>query len=107
VILATAPSAAAIAPLVGGLGIEGCLLIVAAPFEPIQVGAIDLISRTRRVQGWASGTAADSTDAMAFARRAQVRPMIETFPLAQAQAAVERMMSGRARFRAVLEVVPG
>jgi len=107
VILATAPSAPAIAPLVGGLGIEGCLLIVAAPFEPIQVGAIDLISRTRRVQGWASGTAADSTDAMAFARRAQVRPMIETFPLAQAQAAVERMMSGRARFRAVLAVVPG
>ena len=33
--------------------------------------------------------------------------MIETFPLAQAQAAVERMMSGRARFRAVLAVVPG
>jgi len=33
--------------------------------------------------------------------------MIETFPLTQAQAAVERMMSGRARFRAVLAVVPG
>jgi len=106
VILATAPAADAIAALVGGLGIEGCLLIVAAPFEPMRVGALDLISRNRRVQGWSSGTAADSRDAMVFAERAGVRPMIETFPLTQAQAAVERMMSGRARFRAVIQVVP-
>jgi D-arabinose 1-dehydrogenase-like Zn-dependent alcohol dehydrogenase len=106
VILATAPSAEAIAPLVGGLDIDGCLLVVAAPFEPIRIGALDLISRSRRVQGWSSGTATDSRDAMVFAQRAGVRAMIETFPLAQAQAAVERMMSGRARFRAVLQVVP-
>ncbi len=106
VILATAPSAEAIAPLVGGLGIDGCLLIVAAPFEPIRIGAIDLIARNRRVQGWSSGTATDSRDAMVFAQSAGVRPMIETFPLSRAQAAVEHMMSGRARFRAVIQVVP-
>lgn len=106
VILATAPNADAITPLVGGLGIDGCLLIVAAPFEPIRVGAIDLITRNRRIQGWSSGTAADSHDAMVFAQQAGVRPMIETFPLAQAQAAFERMKSGRARFRAVLDIAP-
>jgi propanol-preferring alcohol dehydrogenase len=104
VILATAPSADAIAKLVPGLGIEGCLLIVAAPFEPIPIGAIDLISRSRRIQGWPSGTAADSADALAFAARTGVRPIIEAFPLAEAQAAVDRMLSGKARFRAVLEV---
>jgi len=104
VILATAPSAEAIARLVPGLGIEGCLLIVAAPFEPMQIGALDLIARNRRIQGWASGTAADSADALAFAARSGVRPMIERFPLADAQAAVDRMMSGKARFRAVLEL---
>jgi D-arabinose 1-dehydrogenase-like Zn-dependent alcohol dehydrogenase len=104
VILATAPSAEAIAQLVPGLGIEGCLLVVAAPFEPMQIGAIDLISRSRRIQGWPSGTAADSADALAFAARRGVRPIVETFPLAEAQAAVDRMMSGKARFRAVLEM---
>jgi D-arabinose 1-dehydrogenase-like Zn-dependent alcohol dehydrogenase len=31
-----------------------------------------------------------------------VRPMIETFPLAKAAAAYQRMMSGKARFRVVL-----
>jgi len=104
VVLATAPSAEAIAKLVPGLGIEGCLLIVAAPFEPMQIGAIDLIGRNRRIQGWASGTAADSADALAFAARTGVRPIIETYPLVDAQAAYERMMSGKARFRAVLAV---
>jgi D-arabinose 1-dehydrogenase-like Zn-dependent alcohol dehydrogenase len=104
VILATAPSAAAISRLVPGLGLEGCLLIVAAPIEPLQIGAFDLILGTRRVQGWAAGTAADSMDALAFAQRSGVQPMIETFPLLEAQAAVQHMLSGKARFRAVLNV---
>ncbi|MBK8977861.1 MAG: alcohol dehydrogenase catalytic domain-containing protein [Planctomycetes bacterium] len=104
VILATAPNAPAISQLVPGLGIEGCLMIVGAPFEPLQIGAIDLISRDARVQGWSSGTAADSTEALEFALRSGVRPMIERFPLADAQRGYDRMMSGAARFRVVLDV---
>ena len=60
----------------------------------------------RRVQGWPSGTATDSTDAVAFAQKHGVRPVIEKFPLDQAQPAFERMMSGDARFRVVLDVIP-
>jgi alcohol dehydrogenase/propanol-preferring alcohol dehydrogenase len=103
VILATAPHAKSISALVPGLGLEGCLLIVAAPFDPIEIGAIDLLSRDARVQGWSSGTATDSTDAMAFAAKHGVRPMIETFPLADADKALEAMSSGSVRFRAVLD----
>jgi alcohol dehydrogenase/propanol-preferring alcohol dehydrogenase len=104
VILATAPHAASISALVPGLGLGGCLLIVAAPFEPIQVGAIDLLSRDARVQGWSSGSATDSTDAMAFAAKHGVRAWIERFPLSEAPRAVEAMMKGTVRFRAVLEI---
>lgn len=104
VILATAPSAEAISTLVPGLGIEGCLLVVAAPGEPLTISAIDLIARSARVQGWWSGTAADSTDTMAFAARTGVRARVETFPLLEAQRAYEHMLAGRARFRAVLEM---
>lgn len=106
VILATAPHAKAISQLVPGLGIEGSLMVVAAPFEMLEISPIDLISMTRRVQGWPSGTATDSTDAVAFAQQHGVRPMIERFPLDDAQTAFERMMSGDVRFRAVLEIVP-
>jgi D-arabinose 1-dehydrogenase-like Zn-dependent alcohol dehydrogenase len=105
VILATAPDAAAISALVAGLGIEGCLLIVAAPFEPISVGAADLILRDGRVQGWSSGSAADSADAMRFAALHGVRPMIERYPLTEATRAYGAMMQGTVRFRAVLDAV--
>lgn len=104
VILATAPSASAIAAMVGGLGVEGTLAIVAAAFEPMPINGVDLLTHDQRVQGWASGTAADSADAMAFAHRMGVKPMIEKFPLDQAQAAYESMMAGKVRFRAVLEM---
>jgi len=104
VILATAPHAKSIAALVGGLGLEGCLMIVAAPFEPLEIGALDLLGRGLRIQGWASGSATDSADAAAFAVKHGVRPMIERFPLVEAGRAVEAMMRGTVRFRAVLEV---
>jgi alcohol dehydrogenase/propanol-preferring alcohol dehydrogenase len=104
VILATAPHAPSIAALVPGLGLEGCLLIVAAPFEPIAIGAIDLLSRDARIQGWSSGTATDSADAMAFAVKHRVRPMIEKFPLPDAGRALQAMLQGTVRFRAVLEM---
>jgi alcohol dehydrogenase/propanol-preferring alcohol dehydrogenase len=107
VILATAPHAKSISALVPALGLEGCLLIVAAPFEPIEVGAIDLIARDARVQGWSSGTATDSTDAMRFAVKHGVRAVIERFPLADAGRALDRMMKGTVRFRAVLEPARG
>jgi D-arabinose 1-dehydrogenase-like Zn-dependent alcohol dehydrogenase len=104
VILATAPHARSISALVQGLGVEGCLLIVAAAFEPMEINAIDLLGRDARVQGWSSGTASDSADAMAFALKHGVRPMIERFPLADASSAVEAMLKGTVRFRAVLDV---
>lgn len=104
VILATAPHSRSISALVPGLGLEGCLLIVAAPFEPIEIGAIDLLSRDARIQGWSSGTATDSTDAMSFAVKHGVRPIIERFPLADAPRALETMLKGTVRFRAVLEM---
>ena len=40
---------------------------------------------------------------MAFAARHGVRPMIETWPLAEASKAVDAMMQGTVRFRAVVE----
>ncbi|MEZ5979648.1 MAG: alcohol dehydrogenase [Planctomycetota bacterium] len=104
VILATAPNAAAISSLVPGLGIDGTLIVVGAPFEPLSVGAIDLISRSAGVRGGSSGDANDSTDALEFAHRTGVRSHNEVFPLEEAGKAYQRMMSGKARFRVVLDV---
>ena len=105
VIMATAPNAAVISSLVDGLGVEGCLLVLGVPLEPLQINAQALISYFRRVQGWSSGTATDSTDTLAFAQLHGVKAMTEIFPLSQTGAAFEKMMQGNVRYRAVLQVV--
>jgi D-arabinose 1-dehydrogenase-like Zn-dependent alcohol dehydrogenase len=102
VILATAPSSKAMSELIDGLGVNGKLLVVGASADPIPVTPIQLIGARRSIQGWPSGTARDSEDTLQFCARTGIRPMVETFPLGQASAAYERMLSGKARFRAVL-----
>jgi D-arabinose 1-dehydrogenase-like Zn-dependent alcohol dehydrogenase len=102
VALATAPSGEAISSLVPGLGIDGQVVIVAAPFEPVQVNPLELLGARRSVRGWYSGMAMDSEDTIRFAVQAGIKPMIETFPLAKANEAYDRMITNRARFRVVL-----
>jgi D-arabinose 1-dehydrogenase-like Zn-dependent alcohol dehydrogenase len=102
VILTTVPSGKAMSTLIDGLGIEGKMVVVGASTDPIQVSPIQLIGGGKSIQGWASGIAADSEDTLSFSAMTGVRPMIEEFPLEQAAAAYQRMMSGQATFRVVL-----
>jgi D-arabinose 1-dehydrogenase-like Zn-dependent alcohol dehydrogenase len=102
VILATAPNAKAMAELIDGLSVDGKLLVVGAPFEPMEVSAVQLLMARRGIQGWPSGTAMDSQDTLEFSAFAGVRPMIEKFPLENVKEAYARMTSGDAQFRVVL-----
>ncbi len=102
VILATAPSSKAMSELIDGLGPNGKLMVIGAAFDPIEVTPIQLISGSRTIQGWASGTPVDTEDTLRFAELTGVRPMIETYPLERAAEAYARMLSGDAQFRVVL-----
>lgn len=102
VILTTVTSGKAMGEMVGGLAVDGTLMIAGAAPDPFEVGAIALILPRRRIQGWPSGTAKDSEDALAFSLLTGVRAMTETYPLERAAEAYDRMMSGQARFRVVL-----
>jgi D-arabinose 1-dehydrogenase-like Zn-dependent alcohol dehydrogenase len=102
VILATAPDAKAMSALVDGLAANGTLLVVGAAFEPLTVSPLQLISGSKTIKGWASGTAMDSEETLRFSSLSSVRPMIERFPLEKAAEAYQQMISGKARFRVVL-----
>lgn len=104
VILATAPSAKAMSALFDGLGANGRMMVVGAEPSPVEISPMQLIRGKKSVQGWASGTAADSEDTMKFAASSGVRPMIEKFPLARVNEAYDRMTSGKAEFRVVLTI---
>jgi D-arabinose 1-dehydrogenase-like Zn-dependent alcohol dehydrogenase len=102
IILSTVTSAKAMSAVLGGLGVDGRMIVVGATPEPIEVSPFLLIGGRRAIQGWPSGTSRDSEDTMAFSALAGIRPMIETMPLERAAEAYERMMSGAARFRMVI-----
>src|SRR5437660_8294932 len=102
VILATAPDSKAISAVVDGLAPNSKLVIVGATPEPLTITPLQLIGARRSIQGWPSGTAKDSEDTLRFSALTGVRPMIERYPLEKAAEAYEQMISGRARFRAVL-----
>jgi D-arabinose 1-dehydrogenase-like Zn-dependent alcohol dehydrogenase len=101
VVLATAPNADAIASTLDGLKARGTLMIVAAPFEPLAVHAMPLLSG-KTIAGWPSGSSIDSEEAMAFSALTSVRPRVELFKLEQAEQAFARVMENQVRFRAVL-----
>jgi len=78
VILATAPSSKAMSELINRLGPNGKLMLVGVAFDAIGVTPVQLISGSRSIQGWASGTPSDAEDTLRFAELTGVRPMIET-----------------------------
>jgi len=102
VILATAPSAKAMTPLIDGLAVNGTLLVVGASSDPIEAVPNKMLAGTKRIQAWPSGTPTDSEDTLRFAEYTGVRPMIEKFPLDKVNEAYNRMTSGKAQFRVVL-----
>jgi D-arabinose 1-dehydrogenase-like Zn-dependent alcohol dehydrogenase len=102
IVLATAPDSKAMSALVNGLSPNGKLLVVGASGDSITVTPIQLITGSKTIQGWASGTAKDSEDTMQFSALSGVRPMIEKYSLEKAAEAYEQMISGKARFRVVL-----
>ncbi len=102
VILSTLTSAEALASAVGGLAPGGKLIINGVPEKPFNVDALALIGGRRSIVGWPSGTGMDSEDTLNFSALTGIKPMIETYPLEQAEEAYNRMMSGKARFRVVI-----
>ena len=100
-IIATVTDAGAMQAIVGGLGPNGVMMVIGA-VGPLTVNSLDLLVKSAAVRGWYSGTSADSEDTLRFSELTKVASMNEVFPLEQAQAAYERMMSGKARFRVVL-----
>ncbi|MBB6142740.1 D-arabinose 1-dehydrogenase-like Zn-dependent alcohol dehydrogenase [Silvibacterium bohemicum] len=102
-ILATITNADAMSAAIGGLGYKGNFVIVGVPSDPLKVSVLPLIFAKQAVSGWPSGTSMDSEDTLKFSEITGVRPLIETFPLDKAAEAYDRMISGKARFRVVLE----
>ena len=102
-ILATVTDGKAMQAIAGGLGPNGVMMVIGA-VGPLTVNSLDLLGKRASVRGWYSGTARDSEDTLIFSKRNGIASMNEVYPFEKAQEAYQRMMSGKARFRVVLNM---
>ena len=86
----------------GTLRAKGRLHFVGATLEPIAVGGFQLIGRQRSLSGSPVGSPATIARMLEFAARHGIQPVTEIFRFDQANEALDRLRSGRARYRIVL-----
>jgi len=103
VVLATVTNGDAMSATLGGLEPRGTLMILGAP-PMLSLSPFPMITQMLDVRGWYSGMSIDSQDTLAFSVLSGVRSMNEVYPLEKAAEAYDRMISGKARFRVVLEI---
>eukprot|EP00245_Coleochaete_scutata_P002702 TRINITY_DN13712_c0_g1_i1.p1 TRINITY_DN13712_c0_g1~~TRINITY_DN13712_c0_g1_i1.p1 ORF type:complete len:342 (-),score=47.65 TRINITY_DN13712_c0_g1_i1:316-1341(-) len=103
VIIATATSGKAMSDIAPCLGKRGELIIAGAPHDNITVHPFLLIGKCASIVGIASGTGVDSQAGMVTAALHGVRSTNEVYPVDQVSEAYDRMMSGKATFRVVID----
>jgi D-arabinose 1-dehydrogenase-like Zn-dependent alcohol dehydrogenase len=102
-ILATVSRAELQSDLVKGLRPNGQLIVLEGG-DPIQVTGHELADTRLSVSGWYSGVAQDSEDTLNFAVLKGIRPIIETYPLEEAEEAWQHQP--KANLRIVLKTQP-
>jgi D-arabinose 1-dehydrogenase-like Zn-dependent alcohol dehydrogenase len=88
-----------------GLRDEGRLVTMAVGRDPIAVPPNLTMSRQLVIKGSKQNDRRDLMEVLALAAAGRVRPVLEVYPLREVNRAVERLVDGRVRFRAVL--IPG
>jgi uncharacterized zinc-type alcohol dehydrogenase-like protein len=81
---------------------KGCFHNVGAVLKPLEVPAFSLITGQKSVAGSPTGSPTDIDSMLAFSARHSVAPVVEYFPMSKVNDALERLRSGKARYRIVL-----
>jgi len=80
----------------------GTLCFVGVPPSPVSVHAFPLISGMRSISGNPTGSPYRLKEMLDVAARHGVKATTESFPMAQANTAIEKVKKGKVRYRAVL-----
>ncbi len=88
--------------LLDTLAPHGRLHVLGAVLEPLQVPAISLIFGQKSISGSPTGSPTAISTMLDFSARHAIAPIIETFPMSKVNDALDRLRSGKARYRIVL-----
>jgi len=87
---------------VAALRPTGTLCFVGVPPSPVSVHAFPLINGQRSVSGSPTGSPYRLKEMLDVAARHGVKATVESFPMAQANAAIDKVKKSKVRYRAVL-----
>ena len=102
IVLSTTNSTQSMVDSVQGLRPDGRIVIMGADAEPISLSIIDLLMKRIQVIGSVQNAPEYLYEALDFVAKGKVKVIAETYPLAEAAKAYQRVVEGKARFRAVL-----
>ena len=81
---------------------RGRLHFVGATLEPLDLALFPLLMGQRSISATPTGSPANIARMLAFAARHDIKPVIENYRMDQVNDAMERLRSGQARYRIVL-----
>jgi alcohol dehydrogenase len=102
VILSTSNSTKSMVDSIQGLRPDGRLITMGADAEPLSISLLDLITKRIRIIGSQQNGPEYLYEALDFVAQGKVKTIVETYPLAEAPKAYQRVVDGQARVRAVL-----
>ncbi len=102
IVLSTSNSTKSMADAIQGLRPDGRLVTMGVDAEPLSVSLIDLLSRRIQIIGSQQNGPEYLYEALDYVAKGKVKTMVETYPLADAPKAYQRVVDGQTRFRAVL-----
>jgi len=88
---------------IAALAPDGRLHFVGAVLEPVPVEAFSLIGGRKSISGSPLGSPATVKQMLDFCARHDIAPVIETFPMKDANKALDHLRAGKARHRIVLK----
>jgi D-arabinose 1-dehydrogenase-like Zn-dependent alcohol dehydrogenase len=101
-VLATTNDARAVSQAVRGLRAGGRLVMLGLANEPLAIDPLELVQREASLIGAVQGSSAELLDVLDLAARGLVLPRVEQYPLVLVHRALERLVDGRTRYRAVI-----
>jgi len=102
IVLSTTNSTKSMVDSIQGLRPDGRIVTMGAGIGPLSLSLLDLISKRIQAIGSQQNGPEYLSEALDFVAKGKVKTLAETYPLAEAPKAYQRVAEGKARFRAVL-----
>ena len=103
IVLSTTNSAKQVSAAFGGLRAGGRFINMGLPDGAIAIDPMVLMFGQRQLRGSSQDERSDLFEALNLVASGKVKPILETYPLARANEARERLETGKVRYRAVLQ----